>query len=82
VSRAAHLARVDCPMLFLQGTRDELADAPLVTQVVAELGARARIAWFEDADHAFHVRKQSGSTDAAVMTAMLDTTRDWMASTA
>jgi uncharacterized protein len=79
VTRAAHLARVDCPMLFLQGTRDELADASLVTQVVAGLGPRASIAWFDDADHAFHVRKASGSDDVAVREAMLDAAAVWIA---
>jgi len=75
--RAKHLADVDCPMLFLQGTRDELADLPLLHRVVERLGERATLSLFEDADHSFHVRARSGRTDAQVMTALLDTIADW-----
>jgi uncharacterized protein len=78
IERAEHLARVDCPMLFLQGTRDELADAALIESVVRGLGTIAQIAFFNDADHAFHVRKQSGSTDDLVRDAMLDTMVAWI----
>ena len=77
--RGDHLDRVDCEMLFLQGTRDELADAVLVRALVDRLGARATLALFEDADHAFHVRRQSGSNDQQVIEQIADTTRDWMA---
>jgi len=77
--RGDHLDRVTCPMLFLQGTRDELADAALVRALVARLGARATLALFDDADHAFHVRRRSGSDDAQVIEQIADTMRDWMA---
>ena len=73
VDRADHLKQVDIPMLFLQGTRDELADLDLLQPVVKELGSLATLALFEDADHSFHVRARSGQTDAGVMSAMLDT---------
>ncbi len=78
VDRAAHLANVACPMLFLQGTRDGLADAALVSGVVEGLGSRATLAWFDDADHAFHVRARSGRTDAEVREAMLDAFAAWL----
>jgi predicted alpha/beta-hydrolase family hydrolase len=74
LERAAHLAEVRCPMLFLQGTRDELA----VAQMVRSLGPRATLRSFEDADHAFHVRVKSGSDDASVRESMLDATVEWM----
>jgi predicted alpha/beta-hydrolase family hydrolase len=77
--RADHLTQVACPMLFLQGTRDELADLVLINAVVARLGSRATLVTIDDADHAFHVRKRSGSNDQAVMSAMLDATAAWMA---
>ena len=67
VERAEHLAAVKCPMLFLQGTRDELADTSLLRQVVGPLGDRATTKLFDDADHSFHVRKKSGSTDETVL---------------
>ena len=76
--RAKHLAQVDSPMLFLQGTRDELATLDLLKPVVERLGERARLELFDDADHAFHVRAKSGRTDAQVLAAMLDATASWM----
>ena len=78
LDRAAHLANVQCPMLFLQGTRDELAEAALIEGVVAGLGERATLAWVDDADHAFHVRAKSGRNDAQALAAMLDVTAGWI----
>lgn len=75
--RAAHLAQVECPMLFLQGTRDELAELDLLRPVVSALGARVTLALFDDADHSFHVRAKSGRTDAQTLAAMLDATAAW-----
>jgi predicted alpha/beta-hydrolase family hydrolase len=77
--RADHLDRVACPMLFVQGTRDELAEPRLLRAVVARLGERATLVEIDDADHAFHVRRASGSDDARVLDRIADTTRDWMA---
>ena len=76
--RAAHLADVACPMLFLQGTRDELATLALLQPVVEGLGARATLALFDDADHAFHVRARSGRTDTQTLAAMLDASAQWL----
>ena len=78
VARAAHLATVQRPMLFLQGTRDSLATFDLIAPTVAALGARATLLPIEDADHAFHVPKRSGRTDAEVLDEMLDETAAWM----
>jgi uncharacterized protein len=80
VDRADHLKGVGIPMLFLQGTRDELADLQTLQPVVKALGSRATLKLFDDADHAFHVRVRSGRTDAQVMTAMLDTFVEWAGS--
>ena len=77
--RGEHLAGVDCPMLFVQGSRDELADVGLITALAARLGARATLAMFDDADHSFHVRARSGSNDAQVLEHLLDTVVEWMA---
>jgi uncharacterized protein len=79
VERAAHLKEVGIPMIFLQGTRDELADLRLLQPAVNELGSLATLALFEDADHSFHVRARSGQTDAQVMSAVLDTFVEWAA---
>lgn len=75
--RAEHLAQVSCPMLFLQGTRDELADMTLMRTVTERLGKRATLQWFEDADHGFHVRARSGRTDQQVLGSMLDAIVAW-----
>ena len=75
--RAAHLSDVELPMLFLQGTRDELAELALLQAVVERLGRRARLALFDDADHAFHVRARSGRSDAQTRDAMLDAMAAW-----
>jgi len=77
-ARAAHLADIAVPMLFLQGTRDELADLSLMTAVVNRQGARATLRVFDDADHAFHVRARSGRNDADVRRALVDACVDWM----
>ena len=77
--RAEHLAQISCPMLFLQGTRDELADVALMRAVVERLGQRAVLQLFDDADHSFHVRARSGRTDKQVLDSMLDAIVAWLA---
>jgi uncharacterized protein len=77
-SRAAHLVEVRVPMLFLQGTRDDLADLELLKPVVTKLGSRARLSLVEDADHSFHVRASSGRKDAAVIVELADVASAWM----
>jgi hypothetical protein len=76
--RAEHLAQISCPMLFLQGTRDELADFALMRTVVERLGELATLHLFEDADHSFRVRARSGRTDQQVLDAMLDAIVAWI----
>ena len=66
-ARAEHLAQVQIPMLFLQGTRDDFADLTLLRPVVTRLGARATLHVVEGGDHSFKVLKRSGRTDADVM---------------
>ncbi|MEP7058101.1 MAG: alpha/beta family hydrolase [Caldimonas sp.] len=78
IERAAHLRDVQIPMLFLQGTRDDLADVALLRSVVDGLGARATLELFEDADHSFHVPARSGRRDADVRTEMLDAFARWI----
>lgn len=76
--RAAHLAKVTVPMLFLQGTRDTLADLALIRQTADGLGARATLHVVEGADHSFHVLARSGRNDAEVMENLADTTARWI----
>ncbi len=76
--RAAHLCAVHIPMLFLQGSRDELARLELLDRLVARLGARAALTVFEEADHSFHVPARTGRSDAEVLARMLDTLAGWI----
>ena len=76
VKRAEHLSRVDIPMLFLQGTRDELADLALLRPVVEKL-VHAELHVFDSADHSFHVLKRSGRTDVEVLHELARTVATW-----
>ena len=80
VARAAHLADVRLPMLFLQGTRDELAEPGLLQGVVDGLGERATLHVEDDADHAFHVRVRSGRNDAQVVQSLAAAVAAWVTS--
>ena len=77
LKRAEHLSHLTTPMLFLQGTRDALADLDLLRTVVARLGALASLAIFDDADHAFQVRKSSGAP-RDVMPLLADAISTWI----
>lgn len=76
--RAAHLQEVGVPMLFLQGSRDELADLGLLRPVVVSLGSRATLQVLEDADHSFHVPARSGRKSSDVLEAALDALCKWL----
>ena len=75
--RAKHLTEVDIPMLFLQGTRDALAELSLLEPVVKKLGKPATLHLVKEADHSFHVLKSSGRNDREVMTEVLDAFAGW-----
>lgn len=77
VERGAHLGAVTTPMLFLQGTRDKLADLALLRPVVEGLGARATLHVVEGADHSFEVLKRSGRTSADVLEELAGTIAAW-----
>ncbi len=77
--RAKHLADIKIPILFLQGTRDALAELSLLEPVVKGLGARATLHLVEAADHSFHVLKSSGRNDREVMDEVLDAFAAWVA---
>ncbi len=77
--RAAHLAQITVPMLFLQGTRDLLAELDLLRRTVVGLEGHATLELFAEADHSFHVPAKTGRTDAEVLAAVLDAAADWMA---
>jgi predicted alpha/beta-hydrolase family hydrolase len=77
--RAKHLFEVRIPMLFLQGTRDDLARLPLVEELCRQLGSRATLKLFQEADHSFHVPARTGRKDAEVLDEALDALTGWLA---
>ena len=77
--RAKHLAEVRVPMLFMQGTRDTLAEVTLIEPVVTSLCPSASLHLVREADHSFHVLARSGRNDREVMTEILDAFADWVA---
>jgi uncharacterized protein len=76
--RARHLFDVKLPMLFLQGTRDALADLTELHPVVATLGERATLQLLEEADHSFHVPKRTGRMDDQVIAELADALTQWI----
>ena len=77
VARADHLDAIGLPMLFLQGTRDKLAELELLEPVVQRLGRRATLHLIAQADHAFHVPARSGRNDRAVMNELTQAFAVW-----
>ncbi|WP_256805506.1 alpha/beta family hydrolase [Bradyrhizobium sp. Bra64] len=76
--RAEHLAGIAIPMLFLQGTRDGLADLGILKPVIAALGAKATLHEVEGGDHSFAVLKKSGRSNEQALTEVLDTLAAWI----
>jgi len=76
--RGNHLFDVKIPMLFMQGSRDEFADLELLQPLVKQLGARATLKLFPDADHSFHVPARTGRKDTDVRAEILDVLAGWI----
>ena len=77
-ARARHLAEVQIPMLFVQGTRDALAERARIEALMARLGERATLELIEGADHSFHVPVRSGRSDAEMRSTLLKVVVQWM----
>ncbi len=78
IERAAHLAKVQIPMLFVSGDRDALAERALLEPVVAGLGSRATLHLVKDADHSLKVPARSGRTPADTEAEALDALAGFM----
>jgi hypothetical protein len=78
VLRDRHLAEVPCPMLFVQGTRDDFARLDLLEPVIARLGARATLHLVKAGDHSFGVRKRDGRDPAEVEREVFAAVRSWL----
>src|SRR3954452_7612330 len=77
MKRADHLADVTVPMLFLSGTRDELADLNLLRPVCEKLGERATLHVLDTADHGYKILKKTRTSDEDVFVEMARVLRDW-----
>jgi predicted alpha/beta-hydrolase family hydrolase len=77
-ARAEHLSDIKIPMLFMQGTRDSLAEMSLLEPVVNGLGGLASLHLVQEADHSFHVLARSGRNDREVMSEILDALSAWI----
>ena len=75
--RAEHLGAVDIPMLFLSGTRDELADLDLLRPVLEKLGNRASLHLLDTADHGFKILKRTRKSDEDVFAELARVVREW-----
>ncbi|WP_284260717.1 alpha/beta hydrolase family protein [Bradyrhizobium iriomotense] len=78
VERAAHLSGIEIPMLFLQGTRDRLADLHYLKPVIEELGSKAKLHEVAGGDHSFLVLRKSGRSNDEAMQEVLDTLAAWI----
>jgi predicted alpha/beta-hydrolase family hydrolase len=76
--RTAHLPQIQAPVLCVNGTRDALCTRELMERTLGTLGARWQMHWLEGADHAFHVLKSSGRTDAEVYAEVGEVSQRWL----
>jgi predicted alpha/beta-hydrolase family hydrolase len=77
--RAAHLGRITCPMLFIQGSRDRLCDLDLLRQTLGTVRAPVTLHVITDGDHSFKVPKRAGRTETAIWDEIAEVLLDWMA---
>jgi hypothetical protein len=76
--RNAHLARITVPVLLVNGTRDDFCRRDLMERVLAALPQRFTMHWLDGADHAFHVLRRSGRSDAEVLDEAADAVARWL----
>ncbi len=76
--RGEHLAAVNLPMLFLQGSRDALADLKLLKPLCSRLGKRVELFVLKGGDHSFHMLKRSGRPDEEVLDELVVKAAEWM----
>jgi uncharacterized protein len=77
-TRAEHLSNVEIPMLFLQGARDEFAEAAFLNPIIKRLGALATLRLLPDADHSFHVPARSTYGGSQINDEMLNALASWV----
>lgn len=76
--RGQHLFDVKLPMLFLQGSRDALADLKLLKPLCARLGTQVELFVIDGGDHSFHLLKSSGRSDDQALDEAVAKTSSWI----
>lgn len=81
VLRSEHLARITCPTLFVQGSRDRLCDLGLLRSVLANMSAPASLHVIEEGDHSFKVPRRTGKTEPQVWDDIVGVVGSWLTRT-
>ena len=76
--RAEHLSAIEIPMLFLSGTRDELATLDLLKPVVTRLGKRATLHLLDTANHSYKILKKTRESTEDVFDEIARATWEWL----
>lgn len=76
--RGRHLTGIDLPMLFLQGSRDALADLKLLKPLCKQAGKGAELFVVDGGDHSFHMLKSAGRSEEEVLDAIAARAAQWM----
>ena len=76
--RGQHLLDIKIPLLFLQGSRDALADLKLLKPLCARIGKRAELYVADGGDHSFHMLKSAGRSDDDVLDELVEKVVEWM----
>lgn len=77
--RAEHLANIKIPMLFLAGTRDELATLDLLEPTINKLGKHATLHLIDTANHSYKVLKKTRTSTVDIFDEMAGKTLSWTA---
>ena len=77
--RHAHLPRIRCPVLCLNGSRDALCRRELMEEALTKVQAPWTMHWIEGADHSFHVLRSSGRSDGDVDQEVKEAVGSWLA---
>ena len=78
INRGDHLFDIKLSMLFLQGSRDALADLKLLKPLCARLGKKVELFVIDGGDHSFHLLKSSGRSDDQALDEAVAKTSSWI----
>ena len=78
-TRGAHLSDIKIPMLFLSGTRDQLASLDLLQPLLKTLKRRATLHLLETANHSYKILKRTRTSAEDIFDEMARVTEEWIA---